>query len=179
MFEVFLLAIALSMDAFAVSIGLGSKKVVNTRSLRIKAAIYLGFFQGFMPILGYFSGKGLSSWIEDYAPWIAFFLLVFIGCKMIYESLSEGIEEDIAKVTHRVLFVLAIATSIDAMAAGYAISLLEVDIAVACLIIGVTTFAFSWIGVDIGERSGVWLESKAELFGGLVLIAIAFKILLG
>lgn len=179
MFEVFLLAIALSMDAFAVSIGLGSKKVVNTRSLRIKAAIYFGFFQGFMPILGYFSGKGLSSWIEDYAPWIAFFLLVFIGCKMIYESLSEGIEEDIAKVTHRVLFVLAIATSIDAMAAGYAISLLEVDIAVACLIIGVTTFAFSWIGVDIGERSGVWLESKAELFGGLVLIAIAFKILLG
>lgn len=98
---------------------------------------------------------------------------------MIYESQSEGIEEDIANVTHRVLFVLAIAASIDAMAAGYAITLLEVDIAVACLIIGVTTFAFSQIGVNIGERSGVWLESKAELFGGLVLIAIAFKILLG
>ena len=178
MFEVFVLAIALSMDAFAVSIGLGSKKVVNAEKLFIKAAIYFGFFQGFMPILGYYSGKGLSSWIEDYAPWIAFILLLFIGGKMIYESLSEGIEEDIAKVTHRVLLVLAIATSIDAMAAGYAITLLEVDIAVACLIIGVTTFAFSWIGVNIGEKSGVWLESKAELVGGLVLIAIAFKILL-
>ena len=179
MFEVFVLAIALSMDAFAVSIGLGSKKVVNAEKLFIKAAAYFGFFQGFMPLLGYYSGKGLSSWIEDYAPWIAFILLVFIGGKMIYESQSEGIEEDIANVTHRVLFVLAIATSIDAMAAGYAITLLEVDIAVACLIIGVTTFAFSWIGVNIGERRGVWLESKAELFGGLVLIAIAFKILLG
>lgn len=88
MIEVVILAIALSMDAFAVSIGLGSKKVVNAKLLRIKAAIYFGFFQGFMPILGYFSGKGLSSWIEDYAPWIAFILLVLIGGKMIYESLS-------------------------------------------------------------------------------------------
>lgn len=79
MFEVFVLAIALSMDAFAVSIGLGSKKVVNAEKLFIKAAAYFGFFQGFMPLLGYYSGKGLSSRIEDYAPWIAFILLVFIG----------------------------------------------------------------------------------------------------
>lgn len=179
MLDVILLAVALSMDAFAVSIGLGSKKVNHTKLLQFKAAAYFGFFQGVMPVIGYLSGSGLSPWIDDYAPWIAFILLVFIGGKMIYESLFEGIEEDIAKVTHRVLLVLAIATSIDAMAAGYAITLLEVDILLACLIIGITTFAFSWIGVNIGEKSGVWLESKAELFGGLVLIAIAFKMLLG
>ena len=178
MFEVVLLAVALSMDAFAVSIGLGSKKCIDGNVLRIKAAVYFGFFQGFMPFLGYFSGEGVSSWVNDYAPWVAFFLLVFVGGKMIYESLSEGIEEDIVKVTHRVLTILAIATSIDAMAAGYAITLLNVNIFSACIIIGLTTFAFSWLGVTVGERSGVWLESKAELFGGLVLVVIAFKILL-
>ncbi len=81
MFEVFVLAIALSMDVFAVSIGLGSKKVANAEKLFIKAVAYFGFFQGFIPLLGYYSGKGLSSWIEDYAPWIAFILLLFIGGK--------------------------------------------------------------------------------------------------
>jgi len=176
--DVIVLAIALSMDAFAVSIGLGSKKLTNSNSLSLKAGIYFGFFQGFMPLIGYYSGQGLSTWVEAYAPWIAFILLMFIGSKMIYESLSEGIEEDIAQVTHRVMLILAIATSIDAMAAGYAITLLDVEIFLACLIIGVTTFGFSWLGVKIGEKSGTWLESKAELLGGIVLLGIGFKILL-
>jgi len=97
---------------------------------------------------------------------------------MIFESFAEGIEEDIKIITHRVMLMLAIATSIDAMAAGFALTLLDVSPLIACFIIGVTTFIFSYIGVFIGTRSGTWLESKAELFGGVVLILIGLKILL-
>ena len=97
---------------------------------------------------------------------------------MIYESFAEGIEEDIAHITHRVMLILAIATSIDAMAAGFALTLLDVGPILACLIIGITTFMFSILGILVGIKSGTWLESKAELFGGIVLILIGFKVLL-
>ena len=177
MIEIMLLAIALSMDAFAVSIGLGSKHNVKTLSLALLAGTYFGVFQAIMPLIGYLGGKGLLGWVEDYAPWVAFGLLLLIGSKMVYESFAEGIEEDIAKVTHRVMLLLAIATSIDAMAAGFALTLLEVSPVIACLLIGITTFLFSVLGVYIGDRSGTWLESKAELLGGIVLILIGIKIL--
>lgn len=166
------------MDAFAVSIGLGSKHVTRTRPLALMSAVYFGLFQGLMPLVGYLGGRGLLGWIEGYANWIAFGLLLLIGGKMIYESVSEGIEEDIAKVTHRVMLLLAIATSIDAMAAGFTLTLLEVNPFLSCVIIGITTFVFSFAGVFVGARSGVWLESKAELLGGVVLILIGLKILL-
>lgn len=178
MIEVIILAIALSMDAFAVSIGLGSKHTHKTTSLAIMAGIYFGLFQAFMPLIGYLGGKGVFGWVESYAPWIAFFLLLLVGSKMIYESMSEGIEEDIAQITHKVMLILAIATSIDAMAAGFSLTLLNVNPFIACLIIGVTTLVFSAIGVFVGEKSGTWLESKAELLGGIVLVLIGFKILL-
>ncbi|EWH08045.1 hypothetical protein DS2_19366 [Catenovulum agarivorans DS-2] len=178
MVEVLILAIALSMDAFAVSVGLGSKNTMNTKTLALLASVYFGLFQGLMPLIGYFGGKGVIGWVESYAHWIAFSLLLLIGGKMIYESITEGIEEDIAQITHRVMLVLAIATSIDAMAAGFTLNLLEVNPLIACGIIGATTFLFSWAGVFVGFKSGVWLESKAELFGGVILIAIGFKILL-
>ncbi|MDD5471333.1 MAG: manganese efflux pump MntP family protein [Sideroxydans sp.] len=175
MLEVIILAIALSMDAFAVSIGLGSKG--DTKGLGLKAGLYFGAFQALMPFIGYLGGKGVLGWVENYAHWIAFGLLALIGGKMIYESLHEGIEEDIAALTHRMMLLLAIATSIDAMAAGFSLTLLEVNAYLACANIGVTTFAFSWIGVRIGEKSGTWLESKAEMFGGVVLILIGVKML--
>jgi len=178
MIEVLILAVALSMDAFAVSIGLGSKHEQKTRTLAVQAAIYFGLFQALMPLIGFLGGKGVFGWVEDYAHWIAFTLLLLIGGKMIYESASEGIEEDIAQITHRVLLILAIATSIDAMAAGFTLTLIEVNPFIACAVIGVTTFIFSWFGVFIGARSGTFLESKAELFGGIVLILIGFKVLL-
>ncbi len=108
---------------------------------------------------------------------IAFGLLAVIGAKMIYEGISEGMEKDIAAITNKMLLVLAIATSIDAMAAGFSLTLLDVNVYLACFIIGMTTFAFSWAGVYIGEKSGTWLESKAEIFGGIVLILIGIKIL--
>ncbi len=177
MIEVLILAVALSMDAFAVSIGLGSKRVKKTKSLAIIAAIYFGLFQALMPFIGYFGGKGVLGWVENYAHWIAFFLLITVGGKMIYEAISEGVEEDIAQITHKVMLILAIATSIDAMAAGFTLNLLEVNPIVACGIIGVTTFIFSLVGVFIGARSGTWLESKAELLGGIILILIGLKFL--
>ncbi|MDF1764630.1 MAG: manganese efflux pump MntP family protein [Oleibacter sp.] len=177
MIEVIILAIALSMDAFAVSIGLGSKHTKKTSSLALMAGVYFGVFQALMPLIGYMGGKGVFGWIEAFAPWIAFFLLVLIGGKMIYESMSEGIEEDIAKITHKVMLVLAIATSIDAMAAGFSLTILDVNPFIACAIIGVTTLVFSWVGVFIGSKSGTWLESKAELFGGIVLLLIGVKML--
>jgi len=184
MIEVVILALALSMDAFAVSIGLGSKQATDskqtkiTKSLALMAAIYFSLFQGLMPLLGYLGGQGVLGWVESYAPWIAFLLLLLIGGKMIYGAFSEGIEEDISAITHKVMIILAIATSIDAMAAGFSLTLLNVNPIAACLIIGLTTCVFSWFGVLIGKRSGTWLESKAELLGGTVLILIAFKMLL-
>lgn len=178
MTDVLLLAVALSMDAFAVSIGLGSKHKNARISLGALSALYFGLFQGVMPLIGYLGGKGVLSWIEAYAPWVAFALLLLIGGKMLYESFAEGIEEDIVQITHRIMLILAIATSVDAMAAGFTLTLLPVNPFVACFIIGATTFIFSWLGVFIGAKSGTWLESKAEFLGGIVLILIGIKILL-
>ena len=178
MFEVIILAVALSMDAFAVSIGLGSKHVKQTKSLALMSGIYFGLFQGLMPLIGYMVGRGVLGWIEAYAQWLAFALLVLIGGKMIYESMFESIKEDIVKITHKVMIVLAIATSIDAMAAGFTLTLIDINPILACVIIGATTLFFSWIGVFIGAKSGTWLGSKAELLGGIVLVMIGFKVLL-
>jgi len=175
MFEVIVLAIALSMDAFAVSIGLGSKG--NIKGLGLKAGLFFGAFQALMPFIGYLGGKGVLGWVEAYSHWIAFGLLVLIGGKMVYEGLQEGIEEDLAAITNKMMLVLAVATSIDAMAAGFSLTLLDFNPYLACLIIGVTTFAFSWAGVLIGNKSGTWLESKAEIFGGVVLILMGIKFL--
>tara|TARA_R110002153_G_scaffold19073_3_gene65883 strand:+ start:2768 stop:3307 length:540 start_codon:yes stop_codon:yes gene_type:complete len=175
--EVVILALALSMDAFAVSIGLGAKHTDKTIFLAIKAGLYFGFFQGLMPLIGYMGGKEIFGWVEAYAAWIAFVLLFIIGSKMIYESVAGGPEKDIVKITHKVMIVLAIATSIDALAAGFSLTLLDINSILACVIIGVTTLIFSVIGVFVGAKSGTWLESKAELLGGVVLILIGVKLL--
>lgn len=176
MIEVIILAVALSMDAFAVSIGLGAKKY--SPGLALKAGLFFGIFQAFMPFIGYLGGKGVLGWIDAYAHWIAFGLLALIGAKMIYEGVHEGIEEDISNITNKVMLILAIATSIDATAAGFSLTLLDANPYIACFVIGAMTFAFSWFGVSIGKKSGTWLESKAEIFGGIVLILIGIKILI-
>ncbi len=175
MIEVLILAVALSMDAFAVSIGLGAKR--NVPNLALRAGLFFGIFQALMPFIGYLGGKGVFGWIEAYTHWIAFGLLAIIGAKMIYEGLQEGIEEDISQVTNKMLLILAIATSIDAMAAGFSLNLLNANPYLACAMIGVITFAFSVMGVAIGKNSGTWLESKAEIFGGVVLILMGLKFL--
>lgn len=176
MIEVFVLSVALSMDAFAVSIGLGAKE--DAPRLPLKAGLFFGAFQALMPFIGYLGGKGVLGWTEAYAHWIAFGLLALIGAKMIYEGLHEGVEEEISAITNKVMLILAIATSVDAMAAGFSLTLLDANPYLACATIGITTFAFSWAGVAIGRRSGTWLEGKAEIFGGVVLVLIGLKMLL-
>lgn len=175
MIEVIILALALSMDAFAVSIGLGAKK--NVPGLALKAGLYFGIFQALMPLIGYAGGEGILGLVHAYAHWIAFALLAAIGAKMIYEGFHEGIEEDIAVVSNQMMLILALATSIDAMAAGFSLTLLDANPYLACAIIGIITFIFSAVGVFVGRKSGTWLESKAELFGGAVLILMGIKML--
>lgn len=178
MIEVIILAVALSMDAFAVSIGLGSKNVPNRVFFALKVALFFGFFQGFMPLVGYLAGIGLESFIKEVDHWVAFVLLAFIGGKMIYESFGEEIENEICKVSNKILFTLAVATSIDALAAGFTLNLFDVSFVVSILLIGIITFIFSCIGVYLGSVGGSFLESKAEFLGGTVLILIGLKILL-
>ena len=178
MIEVFLLAFALSMDAFAVSIGIGVKNNYFDKFLAFKVALFFGFFQGLMPLFGYLSNIGLGNAIEAIDHWVAFILLSIIGGKMLYESFGENIEEDIAKITNKLLLYLAIATSIDAMAAGFTLNLLSVNPYVSMIIIGIVTYIFSFLGIYIGTKGGGFLEEKAEKIGGIILIAIGIKILL-
>lgn len=178
MIELIILAVALSMDAFAVSLGLGAKEATLNRTLALKVGLLFGFFQGFMPLIGYLAGIGLSEFIESVDHWVAFILLALIGGKMVYESFGEPVEDEISIITNKVLLLLAIATSIDAMAAGFTLMLMSTTILASVLVIGLTTFIFSYGGVFLGARGGAFLESKAELLGGIVLIAIGLKILI-
>lgn len=178
MLEVFLLAFALSMDAFAVSIGLGVKNREFSKILALKVALLFGLFQGLMPLFGYLASLGLGSIIESVDHWVAFLLLSAIGSKMLYDSFGENTEEEIANITNKVLLLLAIATSIDAMAAGFTLNLLTINPFVSMIIIGVVTYIFSFIGVYVGSRGGGYIEEKAEKLGGIVLIGIGLKILI-
>lgn len=177
MFEVMLLAAALSMDAFAVSIGLGAKRAQAVLPLAIKAGVFFGIFQALMPLIGYLAGSGFLEYIEKVDHWVAFILLALIGGKMIYESFCEEIGEDIKQVTTKVMFILAVATSIDALAAGFTLTLFDLEPLISVVLIGVTTFVFSFAGVYFGDKTGTYLESRAELLGGLILVAIGVKIL--
>lgn len=178
MLEIFVLAFALSMDAFAVSIGLGIKNKSCLKTMALKAGLFFGIFQALMPFLGFLGGIGLKEYIQGYDKIVAFILLLLIGAKMIYEAFNENVEEEITKITNKILLTLAIATSIDAMAAGYSLHLFSVNIYLSLFIIGFTTFIISYIGVYVGSRGGEKYESKAEILGGVVLILIGFKILL-
>jgi len=176
--EVIILAIALSMDAFAVSISLGSKSIYAKKVFALKVALLFGFFQGVMPLIGYLAGIGLESFIKEIGHWIAFILLGIIGGKMIYESFGDTIENEISTTSNKILLTLAIATSIDALAAGFTLNLFDLHFFVSILLIGVITFVFSLFGIYIGVKGGTFLESRAEFLGGVILILIGFKILL-
>lgn len=178
MIEVIILSVALSMDAFAVAIGMGSKKVPNPLYFALKIACLFGFFQGFMPLIGYLAGVGLERYIQEVDHWVAFVLLGFIGAKMVYESFGDDIENEISTVSNKILLTLSIATSIDALAAGFTLNLFDLPIWLSVTFIGCITFIFSAIGVYIGSKGGSFLESKAEFLGGVVLIGIGIKILI-
>ena len=181
--EIFLIGIGLSMDAFAVAIckGLAMPNKVDKKGALL-IALYFGVFQAVMPTLGWLLGSQFARYVTRLAPWIAFILLAWIGGNMIRESLSkeEREEEETGSVSHKELLVLAVATSIDALAVGVTFSMLElaVSIAVAVGLIGCTTFVISLAGVYVGNVFGAKYKSKAEFVGGAILILIGVKILL-
>lgn len=174
--SIIILAIGLAMDAFSVSITRGLTLQCNIKYALI-IAIFFGGFQAFMPVLGWLSGIQLQSMVSLYAPWIAFILLFLIGLKMIYESFYS--DEDVCKVfSLKELIMLSVATSIDAFAIGVTFAILNTPIITPILIIGLVTFILSFIGVYIGKKIGHLFENKMEIVGGLILIAIGFKILI-
>ena len=181
---IFGISAGLAMDAFAVSISYGCtpKKIPLKHILMI--SISFGAFQAFMPVLGWQTGRFFADMIKDYDHWIAFSLLAYIGARMIIEGIkNKSNDDEFCEIDNHILdlkrlFVLSIATSIDALAVGLSLSLLGYEIIKPASIIGVTTFVFSYTGVKMGCSLHKILGRKVEIFGGLVLVAIGIKILI-
>ena len=181
--EIFLVGIGLSMDAFAVSIckGLAMPAVNKKQALLIGA--YFGVFQALMPLAGWLLGSQFARHVTKLAPWIAFVLLAWIGGSMLRESLSkkeEDEEVEPVELRHKELFLLAVATSIDALAVGVSFSMVELSVSIgaAAALIGCTTFAISVGGVFVGHIFGARYKNRAEFVGGAILLLIGVKILL-
>ena len=186
--EIILLAVGLSMDAFAVSVckGLAIPKI-NLKKAAI-CGIWFGGFQALMPMIGYLLGAGFTGYITGITPWIAFVLLSLIGGNMIKEAVSKEEEKANDSLGFKVMLTMAVATSIDALAVGVTFACVPVSIMsfagdllntlLGAAIIGVTTFVLSCIGVKIGNIFGLKYKSKAELAGGIILICLGIKILL-
>jgi len=177
-FELFLIGIGLSMDAFAVAIckGLGMERINKRDTLLL--ALFFGGFQALMPTLGFLLGYRFESFITSIDHWIAFILLALIGGNMIREALGKDEEHENDDFSFKAMLPLAVATSIDALAVGISFAFLGVDIVQAALLIGATTFVLSGVGIYVGNVFGAKYKSKAELLGGVVLILIGLKILL-
>ncbi len=177
--ELFLIAVGLSMDAFAVSIGNGT--VIKKKRKAVFAAFMFGVFQAGMPLIGYFLGSAFADIIKSYAPIIALGVLGFIGGKMIVESIGElrhkgeDKESSIKEPSIAAILIQAIATSIDALVVGVSFAAIGVDIVPAVCFIGVVTFLISLVGVFGGVKFGQLLGAKASLIGGIVLVAIGVK----
>lgn len=179
-FELFVLAVGLSMDAFAVSVckGLATKQV-KIKHMAIAGA-WFGIFQALMPTIGFLLGSAFEKYINRIDHWVAFILLAIIGGNMIRESLSDEDEKVNSSFGFKTMFVMAVATSIDALASGIAFAALNIgkNIIYAVLFIGVITFILSAIGVKIGSIAGAKYKNKAELTGGCILVLLGLKILL-
>ena len=180
--ELLLIGIGLSMDAFAVAIcqGLCMKKL-NWRHAAV-IALFFGGFQALMPLIGWVLGSQFAGYIQNIDHWVAFVLLVLIGGNMVREALSPEKEEVAcaveSKLDYKQLFLMAVATSIDALAVGVTFAFLEVSIVPAISIIGCTTFCLSLVGVAVGNFFGTRYKKRAELSGGIILILLGAKILL-
>ena len=182
--EIFLVGIGLSMDAFAVAICKGLAMPTINRKQTLLIAAYFGVFQALMPLTGWLLGSQFARHVTKMAPWIAFVLLAWIGGNMIRESRAGDKEDEEqpsnGEVRHKELLVLAVATSIDALAVGVTFSMVElsVSIGLAVALIGCTTFLISLGGVYVGNVFGARYKSRAELVGGAILILIGVKVLL-
>ena len=173
-----LIAIALAMDAFSVSLTKGFTLKKITKSQVLWFAIFFGGFQALMPVLGWLGGIQLEWLITTFAPWIAFILLLLIGSNIIRESFSNDEEDSSDKFSFKELALLAIATSIDAFAVGITYAVLKTDILIPIIMIGVTAFIFTIIGLYLGKKIGNYFGDKFEILGGVILILLGVKILL-
>jgi putative Mn2+ efflux pump MntP len=175
--SVITIAVGLAMDTFAVSIVTGAAYKQLHVSHALRMAGFFGGFQAFMPVIGYLAGLTVRQYVSSYDHWIAFGILAAVGLKMIYESFKIKEEKNTPDPSSlMVVLVLAVATSIDALAVGVTISLITNAIALAVIIIGAVTFGMSFAGVYIGKRFGHFFEGGIEKIGGLVLIALGLKI---
>ncbi|HAA89225.1 MAG: Putative manganese efflux pump MntP [Thermoanaerobacterales bacterium 50_218] len=175
---VFFIALGLAMDAFAVSVTSGITMLRPGLRSAFPIAFSFGFFQGFMPVVGWLAATSLARHVESFDHWVAFGLLSFIGFKMIYHSGRGDTESCFDPLDFWVLLMLAVATSIDALAVGISFAFLQVSIIVPVLVIGAVTFLMSLLGVFLGKRWGYLFGNKVEVLGGLILIGIGLKILL-
>lgn len=172
------IALGLAMDAFAVSLAAGMrlKKVKPRHALTLGGAF--GLFQFIMPLIGWYLGANLSGYISAVDHWVAFILLSYIGGKMIYESTHKGCVLDTNPFLLKNLLLLSIATSIDALSVGFSLALVNTPILLPAILIGAVTFAFSYAGTYIGNKTGCYIGKKAGLAGGAVLVGIGIKILI-
>jgi manganese efflux pump family protein len=176
--EIVLIAVGLSMDAFAVSISSGiTLGTINWRAA-LRVASFFGFFQAFMPCVGWLAGFKLSEYLRAVDHWVVFGLLVWIGGKMLYEAYTESDEKAVDAEKLIILLGLALATSIDALAVGFSLVFLQVDLIIPVLVIGLVTFVLSYLGVLLGCCLGSRVSQKIEILGGLILIGIGTKVLL-
>ena len=176
--EILLISIGLAMDAFAVSICKGLSLKTMSWKKAIIVGLYFGFFQALMPLIGYFLGATFESVVTKVDHWIAFILLGIIGINMLKEAFGNDEENQNDKVDFKTMIMLAIATSIDALAVGITFAFLKVNMVIATIMIGIVTFGICVIGVKIGNKFGDKYERKAEVVGGLILIFMGIKILL-
>lgn len=176
--ELFLIAVGLSMDAFAVSVCKGLAMPKCTFKKAAIVGLWFGGFQALMPAIGYVLGAQFQEAIASIDHWIAFVLLALIGGNMIHEALDNDEEEADASLNVKTMFLLAVATSIDALAIGITFAFLKVNIIPAVCFIGIVTFIISFAGVKIGNVFGVRYKNKAEIVGGIILILLGLKILL-
>lgn len=173
-----LVAFALALDSFSVSItnGLTTKTFKVDDALKI--GIFFGAFQGLMPVLGWFAGIHVLDLISGFDHWIAFSLLTFIGCRMIYDSIKVESKKLLDSPGIGLLLTLSVATSIDALAVGLGFSFLRIPITIPAIVIGIVTFSLSLLGVYLGGKLGHFLRNRVEILGGLILIALGTRILI-
>lgn len=174
--EIIVLSIAVALDAFAISIckGITIKRHMLKKALVI--ALWFGFFQGLMPLLGFYFMDNVGVYIENIKRYVIFFLLTYIGCTMIIEAKKSDELND--SIKFKEMLLLSIATSLDAFSVGMTISLLKINVLISVSVIAIVTFLFSYLGVKIGNKFGDKYKIKAQTIGGLTLIIIAIKILL-
>lgn len=179
--SIFLIALSLAMDAMAVSISVGLACKSSAAKQGLRLGLWFGAFQFAMPLVGFVLGQALSAWVELAAPYIAFALLAFIGGRMLWDAFQPpeaDQDEDLSQLSTGKVCLLAVATSIDALAVGVGASLMGMPLLLSCAIIGVTAFALSFLGAAVGRLLGQRFNTWAQAAGGLVLIGIGFKFLL-